>query len=106
MTDTTARLGYEKPATTDPVSALRTSIRDNADKSDTEVRYDQGPLSNRPPSTPGSPGIAGRLYRATDDLSGGAQGTLYRDTGTGWVVATEAGASVDNAIVFAIALGG
>lgn len=38
-----------------------------------------GLLSARPVSTPGSPGISGRRYYATDT------GVEYRDTGTSWV---------------------
>jgi hypothetical protein len=38
-----------------------------------------GVLSARPVSTPGSPGIAGRRYYATDT------GVEYRDTGTSWI---------------------
>jgi hypothetical protein len=38
-----------------------------------------GLLSARPVSTPGTPGISGRRYYATDT------GVEYRDTGTGWL---------------------
>jgi hypothetical protein len=38
-----------------------------------------GVLSARPTSTPGTPGISGRRYYATDT------GVEYRDTGTGWI---------------------
>ena len=40
--------------------------------------YSAGLLSARPTSTPGSPGVEGRIYRATDS------GQLFMDTGTGW----------------------
>jgi len=50
-----------------------------------------GPLGSRPVSSGGSPGIADRIYVATDvnpatipDAAGGAM-VVYRDTGTGWV---------------------
>lgn len=47
----------------------------------------QGTLAARPVSTSGSPsGKAGQTYLATDDGSGGPDGTLYRDYGTGWAV--------------------
>jgi microcystin-dependent protein len=46
---------------------------------------DQGLLASRPVSTPGTPGKAGRRYFATDDTTGGPEGTTYRDTGTSWV---------------------
>jgi microcystin-dependent protein len=39
---------------------------------------DQGAFDLRPVSTPGSPGKAGRYYKATD------RGQLFRDHGTGW----------------------
>lgn len=42
------------------------------------VGYSAGPLGSRPTSTVGSPGIAGRRYRATDT------GQLFEDTGTSW----------------------
>lgn len=42
------------------------------------VGYSSGLLSARPTSTPGSPGVEGRIYRATDT------GQLFMDTGTGW----------------------
>lgn len=41
----------------------------------------QGSLASRPVSTPVSPGIAGRVYRATD---GANAGRVFRDYGTGW----------------------
>lgn len=47
--------------------------------------YDSGLLAARPVSTGGTPGKAGRIYRATDDLTGGPNGTLHVDYGTGWL---------------------
>lgn len=41
--------------------------------------FSAGLLAARPVSTGGSPGVAGRLYRATDT------GQVFQDTGTGWV---------------------
>jgi microcystin-dependent protein len=43
------------------------------------VGISEGPIGSRPTSTPGTPGILGRLYRATDE-----GGKLYFDFGTGW----------------------
>ncbi len=40
--------------------------------------FDQGALASRPDSTPGSPGVAGRFYRATDTNQ------VFQDTGTDW----------------------
>jgi hypothetical protein len=45
----------------------------------TFASYSAGLLSARPVSTGGSPGIAGRRYRATDT------GQLFEDTGTSWI---------------------
>lgn len=44
------------------------------------VMYGVGTLAARPTSTPGSPGIGGRIYKATD-----GSGLLYYDYGTGWM---------------------
>jgi hypothetical protein len=41
--------------------------------------FSQGTFASRPDSTPGTPGITGRFYYATDT------GILYYDFGTGWV---------------------
>jgi hypothetical protein len=41
--------------------------------------YDEGAIASRPVSSPGTPGIAGREYRATDT------GQLFKDYGTGWI---------------------
>jgi microcystin-dependent protein len=43
------------------------------------VAISEGPIGSRPTSTPGSPGVLGRQYRATDQ-----GGKLYFDFGTGW----------------------
>lgn len=45
-----------------------------------DVIYGQGTLAARPTSTPGSPGIAGRIYMATDQTPH----ALFYDYGTGW----------------------
>lgn len=88
MSTTTSRLGLIKPATSDPVSTYRTAANSNAEVLKQAVLYEEGLLGARPTSTPGSPGVAGRQYRATD--SGPAPGTLFYDHGTGWtVVVTE-----------------
>lgn len=44
------------------------------------VMYGVGTLAARPTSTPGSPGIGGRVYKSTD-----GSGLLYYDYGTGWM---------------------
>lgn len=45
-----------------------------------DVIYGQGTLAARPTSTPGSPGVQGRIYMATDQTPH----VLYYDYGTGW----------------------
>lgn len=80
--DTTTRLGLAKPAEGDPVTALRESVGDHADKLDQAALYDQGAASSRPTSTPESPGLAGQIYRATDTDH------VALDTGTGWIPVT------------------
>jgi microcystin-dependent protein len=46
--------------------------------------YGQGTLAARPVSSPGTPGIQGRIYYTTDE------GLLYYDYGTGWNTVTPA----------------
>jgi hypothetical protein len=46
---------------------------------------DQGVLTSRPVSTPGSPGIRGRYYFVTGDTDTTQNGRLWRDYGTGWL---------------------
>ena len=73
----TPRLSLPYPALTDVAdgpaafSALALAL-------DKAAIDDQGAFSSRPVSTPGTPGIKGRYYWATD------QDILYRDNGTGW----------------------
>lgn len=45
-----------------------------------DVIYGQGTLASRPVSTPGSPGVQGRVFAATDFTPQ----TLWYDYGTGW----------------------
>src|SRR4051794_40571617 len=75
-----ARTGLASILTGDPATGWRTTI--NAVISWLEgnaMLTSSGLLSARPTSTPGTPGIAGRRYYATDT------GVEYRDTGTSWV---------------------
>lgn len=53
-----------------------------------DLIYGQGTLAARPTSTPGSPGIQGRLYVATDSTPHVA----YYDYGTGWDALNSIGA--------------
>lgn len=81
---TTPRWGLHYPVGTDApdvplwMSELATDL-------DGVAMDDQGTLANRPTSTVQSPGKKGRYYFATDDTTGGPNGTLYRDTGTAWI---------------------
>lgn len=47
---------------------------------DDVAKYTQGLLAARPAAT-----TSGKLYLATDDTTGGKDGTLYRSDGTNWV---------------------
>jgi hypothetical protein len=94
---TTPRLGLQKPQTSDAVTGLRTAIAANQDILDNAVLYDQGLLAARPVSTPASPGVKGRQYRATDDTTGGTNGTLYYDYGTGWIIVPSLGTGAQQA---------
>lgn len=70
------RLGLHAPAGGDPADVPddQGRLRDQLDGQ--VVVYDQGTLASRPGT-----GVEGRMYYATDD------GTLYYDTGVGWVPA-------------------
>jgi hypothetical protein len=50
------------------------------------VVKDSGTLASRPVSTPGSPGIEGRVYRV---VSGSGAGCVMYDHGTGWVTVAD-----------------
>jgi hypothetical protein len=66
-------------AGTDPVQDGDDAITALANELDSIIATaDGGLLSARPTSSGGTPGIRGRLYRASDD------GVLYYDRGTGW----------------------
>lgn len=54
--------------------------------------WSSGPLSSRPTSTGGTPGVAGRLYYATD------VSRLYLDYGTGWDELRRSGAPSGGAV--------
>lgn len=61
------------------VSDIDAGIQALADDIDGKIAtYSQGLLSARPTSTPGTPGIVGRMYGTTD------LGLRFTDTGTGW----------------------
>jgi hypothetical protein len=93
MPTPTSRLGLSRPVLTptpDPVTALRTSITDNANKLDTAGLFLHGNEADRPAA-----GIVDR-YWTSDDT-----GSRYRDNGTSW----EPLPGADDALVMALALG-
>jgi len=77
---TTSRLLLPYPELTD-IADVPADMHELALALDGAAIYSQGPLVSRPVSTPGSPGIAGRFYRSTDETPS----VLYVDTGTGWI---------------------
>jgi hypothetical protein len=74
----TSRLHLPFPDSTDPPDVVA-DIEALALALDGSVPYGQGLFADRPVSTSGSPGIAGRLYFATD------RSLVYYDTGTSWI---------------------
>lgn len=74
-----ARTGLASILTGDAATAYRTTINAIRDWLEGNAAITSfGTLGTRPTSTSGSPGIAGRRYRATDAFA------TFRDTGTGW----------------------
>lgn len=75
-----ARTGLASILAVDPATAYRTTINAIRDWLESNATLTaSGLLADRPTSTPGTPGITGRKYYATDTA------VEYRDTGTGWV---------------------
>src|SRR4051794_21409533 len=75
-----ARTGLASILTGDAATAFRTTANAIISWLETNATLSSsGLLASRPISTPGSPGIEGRKYYATD------VGLEFRDTGTGWV---------------------
>ena len=66
-----------------------------AEALDDAALYGQGILSNRPVSTAGSPGIAGRLYFVIGDSTTANDGVLWLDYGTGWIQLNAPGTIID-----------
>jgi hypothetical protein len=74
-----ARTGLASILTGDGATAYRTTINAIKDWLEGNAAItSSGLLGARPTSSPGSPGIIGRRYRATDAFA------TFRDTGTGW----------------------
>lgn len=78
MPTTTPRLGITVPVLADGPPDIPDALNDIVGVLDDAVMYDEGAFASRPVSSGGSPGLAGRIFRATDT------GAWYRDTGTGW----------------------
>jgi hypothetical protein len=80
MADTTTKYDLPYPeGGVDFVKDGATAIQSLAEDIDDKFAgYSEGPIDSRPTSTGGTPGIAGRIYRATDT------GRYYVDNGTGW----------------------
>jgi hypothetical protein len=81
----TARNKIPLPDLADGPADLPQVVSDMATVLDKAAMYDQGTLAQRPDSTPAAPGIIGRRYLATDDLTAGPNGTEYLDIGTAWI---------------------
>lgn len=76
----TAQYALRKLLGTNVISDIDAGFEALANDIDSKmVGYSEGPINSRPTSTSGTPGIKGRLYRATDE------GRVYMDTGTSWV---------------------
>lgn len=91
MPQLTARNKFSIPLESDAPADLQAAFEGfMGSGGDHVVQYDTGPANQRPVSTPAAPGKLGRRYVATDDLSGGPNGTEYIDTGTGWILAPSA----------------
>jgi hypothetical protein len=80
MTNVTDRLGLPYPDLDEGADGPA-AIQALAEALDGVALVDQGALASRPVSTPGSPGIVGRLYRTTDQTPN----RIWFDYGTGWV---------------------
>lgn len=73
------RFGLQAIAGSDLSNTIDTTNDAQMDIIDAQAAmFSQGSFAVRPVSSPGTPGIAGRFYFATD------QGILYYDHGTGW----------------------
>jgi hypothetical protein len=74
-----ARTGLATILTGDAATAFRTTINSVIGWIESNAAITSaGLFSARPTSSPGTPGIAGRRYHATDAFA------TFRDTGTGW----------------------
>jgi microcystin-dependent protein len=74
------QISYVNPATRDEPADVPADIKRLVDAIEISAMFSQGPIASRPVSTPGTPGITGRFYYATNE------NRLYFDFGTGWQV--------------------
>lgn len=82
----TARMGLAAHAGADLANTIDDTSQALVTAIDSKTAiYAQGTLAVRPVSTPGSPGIQGRFYFATDEAK------LYYDAGTSWTEMVPAG---------------
>jgi hypothetical protein len=97
MSGTTTRLGLPYPGPTDGPDGADVPYwaQALAEAIDGAALYDQGILADRPTSTAGSPGIAGRFYYVLGDSTTANNGILWLDYGTGWVSLNSAGTLED-----------
>jgi microcystin-dependent protein len=96
MPQQTSRLALPHPDADNSESpAGPAQIKALADAIDDAAIYSQGILSSQPVSTPGTPGIAGRLYYVVGDAAPANNGILWLDFGTGWQQVNAAGTVID-----------
>lgn len=81
MAGTTARLGNRYPFLSDTADVPR-DIQNLAEDLDKAATYGVGTLAARPVSAPGTPGVSGRFYYASD--AGISIGDLYFDFSQGY----------------------
>jgi hypothetical protein len=80
LTSTRRGISYPNPARTDAAD-VPAHILNLVNALEVDVVYGQGAIGARPVSTPGTPGMAGRIYYVD---SGPTLGDLWYDFGTGW----------------------
>jgi microcystin-dependent protein len=79
---TSSRYQIQYPQLSDSPDVPRDFAQQVVQGVERSMMYGQGTFANRPVSTPGSPGIQGRIYYATDV----APPNMYYDFGTGWTI--------------------
>ena len=72
------KIAYVDPTLRNEPADVPAEIKRVVDAVEQSAMYAQGAIADRPASTPGTPGITGRFYYATNE------NRLYYDYGTGW----------------------